>query len=126
MTPLNDDEWRARFDELRADDRASMPSFCAQWGRAEAAETVAPRRRGLAPVFVAAAAVVVLTVGVVVRRVGDGERPQVAPLTITNWKSPTAGLLRTSGRELLVPPPILSSTLDGVIAMPVNHKGMSR
>ena len=128
MTWFNDDQLRERFDELRGDDRTTMPSFRAQWERADAeAKHVPPLRPHLRmPLLVAAAAVVVIAVGVVVRRRADAPRAGLLAPSITSWTSPTASLLRTSGGDLLGSPSVLSSTLDRGLHTPVNYKGVSR
>jgi hypothetical protein len=122
----DDDQLRARFDQLRDDDRASVPPFHVQWDRVAAAVHSAPRRRRFSPVGLAAAAVLMLGAGIVVRRASDADRFRTTPTTISGWTSPTASLLHTSGGDLFAPPPLLSSALDGVIQTPVTLKGEAR
>lgn len=127
MNDMNDDELRARFARLRDADRGNVPPFGTLLERAEVRVRSVPRTRTLAPVWLAAAAVVVVATGVVLRRSNDRDRSSApAATTISNWKSPTASLLRVSGRDLLAPPSILSSTLDGALRSPVKPKGDSR
>jgi hypothetical protein len=128
MTLFNDDKLREQFDELRGSDQATMPSFRAQWDRAAAVAANAPQRRLLqrTPLLIAAAAVVVIAASVVVRRHADAARAGLAAPSITSWTSPTASLLRTPGAEWLASPSILSSSIDGALGAPVNHKGVSR
>jgi hypothetical protein len=136
MSEPSDDELRARFHDLGADDRAGAPPFRPLLERAEAEATRAPGSLRRAPVWVvaAAAATVVLAAGGLLRRSDDGSRSRLAETaagarsatTISNWKSPTAGLLRAPITDLLAPPSVLSSTLDGVIRAPVHRKGDSR
>jgi hypothetical protein len=126
-------EVRALFEELHAHDRDHRPEFRAMWGRAESRARAAARTRTRASLWSVAAACVVLAAIFAlretrdrdsVRLVADSTLHGVRPaLTITRWRSPTAGLLRASGRELLAPPPILSSVLDGVTSTSPQRKG---
>lgn len=127
-----DDELRARFHGVREGDRARIPAFDALLARAEARAEPDQRPRGRAVVWVAAAASVVLAVGTAVLSSGDGDllggvadsdsSGVIATPSISRWTSPTASLLRTPGRDLLGPPSILSSILDGATRS-VQHKG---
>jgi hypothetical protein len=119
MTPLDhrdDGVIRELFAELRSTERAQAPNFRTMLERQSA-----PRRivRPLARFLVsAAAAVVFLAAGVVVwhrlHRPGISRMATVS--SIVSWKSPTAILLRTPGRELLRGVPDLhSSILDRLI-----------
>src|SRR5439155_7722189 len=93
------------------------PEFRQLWNRAEvgargAAPSPTPQLR-----WIAAAAVIVLAVALVVSTTRDGRNDQPIATTspaISAWQSPTAGLLQTPSRDLLAPPPLLSSVLDGV------------
>jgi hypothetical protein len=128
MNEPGDDELRARFHDLSEGDRASAPPFQTLLERAEAQARSAPNSFRRATVWVAAAAVV-LAAGGLLRLAGDGgrRRPVVdATTSISEWTSPTASLLRAPITDLLAPPSILSSTLDGVIRAPVIRKGDSR
>jgi hypothetical protein len=82
-------------------------------------------------VWIAAAAGIVLTVGIAIREtrqqgVGPYDRSAQSfggddTVSISTWRSPTASLLRTSGSGLLAPPRILSSVLDGASRAAVQH-----
>ena len=107
---------RELFTDLRAADRAQAPDFRTMRERASAPRSIArPLARSLVR---AAAAVVFLVAGVVVwQRL---HRPRISSLasvsSLVSWKSPTAILLRTPGRELLQQVPDLqASILDRVI-----------
>lgn len=134
MKQPDDDELRAAFDRLRNDDRTRKPApeFRAVWDRAEARARTARRTRTMAPLWIAAAAVVVLAFGAAVRRHHDRDAAvvddstalvQAALPSLSTWTPPTASLLNTSGRALLAPRPILSSILDGAAPAPVQRKG---
>ncbi len=123
MNPL-DDDLRARFEQLRDDDRATVPAFQPMWERAKAAAS-ASRRRRLLPAGIAAAAAVVVAAGLLIHKTNDPEGFH-STATISSWTSPTASLLNALGRDLFAPPPLLSSTLDSVIQVPVTLKGASR
>ena len=136
MTHPDDDELRSRFHDLRDDDRGHIPSFGALWDRAEARARTSRHTHTPGLVWIAAAASIVLAVGVVLARSDDGDPTRLvadsAPLdavaaqTIGTWTSPTAGLLRTPGRDLLVPPSIHSSILDGVTGTARQRNGDQR
>lgn len=128
-----DDELRDRFRLLRDDDRAGAPAFRETWDAAAGrTPTTTPWR--LNPVFaLAAAAGVLLAVGLAFRAARDRDSArQLADSTvssplvaasITTWTSPTAGLLRTSGSELLGTPSLRTSILDRVVPAPVQPRG---
>lgn len=127
-----DDELRARLSKLRRRDVRRAPEFRAMLTDAAAGTRTVRARRAPALLWVAAAAGVVLVTGMAVRWEHDRDplptRVVLAPSrdtlqTITNWKSPTAGFLRTTGSRLLVPPAIHSSILDGAAPTPVQRKG---
>ena len=129
----DDQELRARFQRLRDEDRADAPAFRAMVARAEL-HARAPRRAGfLSPLWMAAAATILLAVGVALgrQRRGEAAREQtdswifdVAGMpTVGTWTPPTASLLRTSDRALRAPAPILSSILDGVTGTPARPSG---
>jgi hypothetical protein len=106
---------RDLFAELRGSDRAQAPDFRTMRQRASASRPIAiSLTRSLVR---AAAAVVFLAAGVMVwqrlHRPADSRLAAVSSLA--SWKSPTAILLRTPGRELLQGVPDLrSSILDRV------------
>jgi hypothetical protein len=98
---MSDDRLRARFERLRAEDQAHAPPFSAPEPLAE---------RSWAPVFwwMAAAAVALLTVSVAL---GGRKQDEALVASLSEWRSPTAALLRTSGQELFRSPSISSSVL---------------
>ena len=133
MTDFVDEQLTEHFARLRAADGATAPAFHAMWERAGVGATAAPGLRARMGFWIAAAAVVVVAAGVVVRAPQDrdrngglvpamrsGARPTPS---ITDWISPTEGLLRTSATDLLAPPSILSSTLDGATRAFVDRHG---
>lgn len=123
MNESNENPLRARFQELR-DDRPKAPAFQEVLERAQVRGASIPRVRTLVPVWIAAAAAVVLVTGVVLRRSDRSPASEVP--SISTWKSPTAGLLRYSGREMFAPPSVLSSSLGRVMSAPAKSKGGSR
>lgn len=127
MSLPNDDELRARFGELRAFDSQFRPEFDAIVARGERRAATARPRRATVPIWIAAAAGIVVVVGAAVVawravKFGEARGPEAAE-SISTWRSPTAWLLRTPGRELYAPPPILSSIIDGAARAPVQRKG---
>jgi len=117
MNDMSDDELRTRFGALRNQDRRHEPQFRPVWHRAEL------RARAAAPPsvttlrWIAVAACIVLAAGVVISRTRDARNNQPIVTTapaISRWQSPTAGLLQPPSRDLLAPPPLLSSVFDGV------------
>lgn len=122
MRQIGDEDLRARFAELRDDDRAHAPEFGALWRRAELRAQTTARPRTLRSAWILAAAGIVLTVGILFQR--SREVPaRISGATISSWRSPTAGLLRTPGIELLAPPAIFSSILDGAAGAAVQPQG---
>jgi hypothetical protein len=116
MKQIGDDELRACFHKLRDHDAADLPDFSAVT-RPRAHRPATP-----ALVWLAAAACVILVAASAIRWTRD-RSGRIEPLGITTWRSPTASLLDVSGRELLAPPPILSSVLDGVTRRAIVPKG---
>jgi hypothetical protein len=130
-----DEELRAHFDDLRAEDRARAPQFSALWheggsGKREAASgglepTGAPLSTwpGRPVWWFAAAASVVIAAMVLVQLT---QRVEVASDTalsdtvlysgIMAWTSPTDGLLRMSQRTTRTSTSLLGSVFDGVAA----------
>jgi hypothetical protein len=114
MKQIGDDDLRARFAELRDDDRAHAPEFGALWRRAELRAQTMARPRTLRVTWILAAAGIVVTVGILFQQSRDVRtRGSISRATISSWRSPTAGLLRMPGVELFAPPAIFSSILDG-------------
>jgi hypothetical protein len=118
MTPLDrhdDGVIRELFAELRGADRPQVPDFRRM---RELASAPRPIAAALTHSFVrAAAAVVFLTAGLMVlQRLHRTRTSRSAPVSaLASWKSPTAILLRTPGRELLQEVPDLhSSILDRI------------
>jgi hypothetical protein len=130
MNLSDDDELRAHFEALRAEDRGRAPDFRAMLDRAQSARS-ARRRRAVPLVWIAAAAGIMLTLGIAVREnrqqgvkphdVSAGSFGGGDTLSISRWKSPTASLLHTSGSEVLASSKILSSVLDGASRAGVQH-----
>ena len=107
MSP--DRDLRERFAALRRVDAATVPDLDALFTRAPAR----PRHWLVLPAIVAAAAVAMLAVSLRFA----GSRPSLeivvepgAP-SLLAWRSPTASLLQTPGRELLQTMPTLTSAL---------------
>jgi hypothetical protein len=121
MNFSSDDELRVRFEALRSDDSDGAPDFREMLERARTLD--AQRRRGVRPLWIVAAAGIVMAVGIALQQTRNrsaGRRADATDssgggntLSISTWKSPTASLLRTSGSEALAPPKVLSSILDG-------------
>jgi len=139
MTLPEDDRLHTHFESLRDDERTHVPTFRETWDAAAERARTTPHVRAPIPrippvLALAAAAGVLLVVGLVLRSVRDRDSarlfadstihvPGVAP-SITTWTSPTAGLLRTSGSELLAAPPALhASIVDRVVPAPVQPRG---
>jgi hypothetical protein len=116
MTEISDDELRARFSTLREQHRRVEPEFRAMLNRA--ARSSHTDRSGIRSTrWVAVAAVILIAAALIVGKAPDLRREPQATLaaqTITTWQSPTAGLLQPPARDLLAPPPLLSSVFDGV------------
>jgi hypothetical protein len=116
MTEINDEDLRRRFSALKQQDRRHQPQFDELLNRAE------QRGRnevGSAPTlrWIAAATLIIVAAGFVVSKARDRSDERAiatAVPAITNWQSPTAGLLQTPATSVLVPRPLLSSIFDGV------------
>jgi len=140
MIEHEEDELRSAFRALRKEDQAGSPSYDAVLANARAiraerdiasviAHNAVPRRPFTRPIILAgAAAAVVLAVALTTYRIRShvtspvGVMPNV-PLSISAWKSPTRALLRTPGRELITPKPLLSSVLGDIRVPPALRKG---
>jgi len=121
---VNDDELRSRFSRLREQDAVQAPDFDAMRNRITS-RARADRPMGASLLRYAAAAVLVIAAGLLVHRlrnVSETKTDHSVP-AIGSWESPTASLLAAPSRELLDPPPLLSSVLDGVSAATLSRKG---
>jgi hypothetical protein len=135
----DDDDLSARFRELRDGDRARTPAFAAMRVAALAPGDKVFRAYRPALLWMAvAASVVLLAGGTLLRRVRADRRPEVTwrlnatptaiygAASISQWRSPTASLLRTSGSELFAPRPLLSSVLDHAAGTAAPYKGSAQ
>jgi hypothetical protein len=122
-----DDETRAHFDDLRAEDSAHAPEFSALWRDAEHRANALPSSRRVHRTWwLAAAASAIVAATLLVRQAthekGTGDAA-VADTTgypsIVSWTSPTDGLLRMSQQQTITSPSILGSVLDGVPTLPM-------
>jgi hypothetical protein len=121
MNFSSDGELRARFAALRAEDSDRAPGFRDIMERARTLDV--QRRHGVRPLWMVAAAGIVLAVAIAFQQTRNRSAGRRADATnssgggdtpsISTWKSPTASLLRTSGSEALAAPRVLSSILDG-------------
>ena len=118
MTDINDDELKARFDALHDYDAMNQPEFRAMLDYARSRRQASQQNAARAALaLAAAAAVIVLGVALTVGKLHDSSRGPsavAAAPSITNWQSPTAGLLETHAKALMAPPPLLSSVFDSV------------
>jgi hypothetical protein len=119
MSP--DDEIRSHFDDRRAEDAADAPAFATLRSNADRqASTPISGRRPRVVWWGAAAAAAVIVATVIVRPTHRSTAPATAAVadsaeypSIVSWTSPTGGLLRPS-RQLVTPPSVFRSVLDGV------------
>ena len=115
MSTDDDDELRAGFDALRDHDLRFHPDFADVVYRRKADRSGVAAHYGAwvrwaaAAVFVVAGALWIATT-----RGADDRGLDARVATITTWQSPTAGLLETPAQQVLSPPALLSSVLDGV------------
>lgn len=126
MSQPGDDDLRAQFHALRDCDAAHAPEFRGLSSRTTRRAGPVLRPSTMTFVWLAAAACVVVAAGIALQRSRRDDTAHLAgnaAAAISNWSSPTDGLLWTPGRELLSPPPILSSILDGATGALVNSKG---
>jgi hypothetical protein len=99
-----DESLRSRFEELRAQERASVPDF-------EALLADAPRRIRHARLLTGSVAIAAAIAAILLwpRHIHH----EVAPLSITQWHAPTDFLLNTPGSDLLGElPPLDQSVLN--------------
>jgi len=117
VTDINDEDLRARFSALRNDDGRVEPEFRSMLDRA-ARSSLSDRSSVRSNMrWVAVAAAILVAAALIVgkaRDLGSRQQAALATQTITTWQSPTAGLLQPTARDLLAPPPLLSSVFDGV------------
>jgi hypothetical protein len=115
---IDDNELRRRFTELREADRNHTPGFARTYGDARARGS-RRRMRGLRPLVLAAAAVVVIAA--LSLAYGRSTTPSTITPAIATWRAPTDVLLQTPGSELLgVMPALSKSILDEMIPIPPN------
>ena len=124
MMQPDDDDLRARFARLKANDRRRVPEFHSLLATARTRARAVRRARTVAGAWGIAAAVMLVALSLVAKRTPDRGRLSSGPdartaavTAITVWSSPTASLLTTAGNEITKPPDILSSILD-VAAFP--------
>ena len=125
MTGINDDELRARFNALRRQDGRSEPEFHAMLDRARTSARTERPRFGSSMRWAAIAAGVLIAAILWAGKARDFGRKQqvtVEAMAITSWQSPTAGLLQPLARDILAPPPLLSSVFDGVTSPTLSLK----
>ncbi|MFL5557075.1 MAG: hypothetical protein ACJ794_00450, partial [Gemmatimonadaceae bacterium] len=114
MRESDDEGLHAQFGALREYDARSEPEFHAMWRRVESRAATRSGSGATAMRWWAAAAAVCAILGAtfLLERARVRRNTVVAPTDaqwITQWQSPTAGLLRVPGSELLDPPPLFSS-----------------
>ena len=118
---MDDNELRRRFTELREADRNRTPGFARTYGDARARRS---RRatRGVRPLVLAAAAVVVIAA--LSLAYGRSTTPSTTTPPIATWRAPTDVLLQTPGSELLADMPALgASVLDKMIPTTTSNRG---
>ena len=105
---MNDDDrdLRARFEQLREEDRTRVPAFRApQPGKA-------PQRWSVRPVAAAAAVILIALVLAWPTRRPPAVGRQGVDLSVVAWQSPTDFLLITPGSELLRTVPAVGAPDD--------------
>jgi hypothetical protein len=125
VTDINDDELRARFGALRNQDSRVVPEFRGMLNRAERSTLVDHRGARSNIRRIAVAAGILIVAALLVGKARDFRREQqmgAVARTITSWQSPTAALLQPPARDLLAPPPLLSSVFDGVASSTLQLK----
>jgi len=113
MTGPSDDELRARFRALRDADERDAPRFELVRSRPRRPALISPRRRfgWRLGVVLSVAAALLLSAGLP----RAYRRYTFVPQPLSTWTSPTAGLLRTPGADLLGSPKLAPSPLDHLI-----------
>jgi hypothetical protein len=125
VTDINDDELRARFGALRNQDSRVVPEFRGMLNPAERSTLVDHRGTRSNIRRIAVAAGILIVAALLVGKARDFRREQqmgAVAQTITSWQSPTAALLQPPARDLLAPPPLLSSVFDGVASSTLQLK----
>jgi len=109
----DDTELRELFARLRSADRTELPRYRAVVEQALARRRFPASRARSLTVRAAAAAVVVAGSVIAYQRLPHEVPGQSAPTgsSLASWKSPTAVLLHTPGRELLREVPDLDSSI---------------
>lgn len=130
---LLDDETRAHFDDLRAEDSAHAPQFSTLWRDAERRARAPASSRRVRGMWWLAAASVLVAATVLVRRAthekgtgGAAAADTVGYPDITSWTSPTDALLRMSQQTTIISASILGSVLDGVPTLPMKPDSSKR
>jgi len=109
----DDAELRELFARLRSADRAELPRYRAVLEQALARRRFPASRARSLTVRAAAAAVVLAGSVIAYQRLHHDAPRNFAPAasSLASWKSPTAVLLHTPGRELLREVPDLNSSI---------------
>ena len=127
MNINDDEEVRAQFRAVREHDAQHHPDFRVLWDRVSShSQGTGPRRVAQLWTVAIAAACVVLAVTFAARRPrrGDVVPSDARPMSpISEWRSPTQVFLQTPGLQLLSPPRLISSVLDGVTHAALQRKG---
>jgi hypothetical protein len=117
VTDIDEEDLRALLRALREEDGRAEPEFRAMWDRAGRSALTERSRFGSSTRWVAVAAAILIAAALLLGRAREFRTEQQSSLstqTITTWQSPTAALLQPPARDLLSPPPLLSSVFDGV------------
>ena len=125
MTDINDEELRARFSAIKAEDTRVEPEFPSMLNRVERTSLTSRSSVRSSTGWVAVAAAILIAAILLVEKARDLRREQqtvLATQTITTWESPTAALLEPPAPDLLAPPPLLSSVFDGVASPTLDLK----
>jgi len=94
------EELARAFAQLREEDRRAAPSFRALVERGARAGTRRRRSVWASRAAVAAGVLVALALGLLVARSARGPAAESVAAELAGWRSPTAFLLETPGREL--------------------------
>jgi hypothetical protein len=127
MKEMGDDELRSRFAGLRGADEARQPDFRSVLERAVLRAPHSSRIAWRSPlrvaVSLAAAAAVVLAVGLTMQ---SRKRRAFVPVNLSIWTSPTASLLRTPGSELLTSATLGPSIIDPPVSQTHTRTGKKK